>query len=107
MLLKIEEERKPAEQSLFSIAEKNRWAPLRSAQGARLFSRGIGEPLQTGNQFDSPRVIKGRERLNQRAIKPKGRRHRAQPTAASIEVRAKVGKQVRRGAIPDVDIQRR
>src|SRR6266481_2367248 len=107
MLLKIEEELQPTKQSLLTIAQKNRRAPLRSAQSARFSARGIGELSQAGNQLDRPRVIEGRERLNQRAIKTKGRRHRAQGAAAGIEVCAKIGKQVLGRTITDVDVHRR
>src|SRR5260370_42439156 len=106
MLLKIKEERDPAEQSLFVIAEKQRWTQLRAEESAGLSAVGIGELLERGNQCGRARVIKTRESLNECAIHAERRRHRAHH-AVGVEVRAKVSRQVLARAIANLDVDRR
>jgi hypothetical protein len=75
MLLKIEEERHAAKESFVVLAERDTWAPLRTAQRSRFPCARIGELLQAGHQFDGARVIKSGKRLEEIAGDAERRRH--------------------------------
>ena len=101
MFLKIEEERHAAIQSFVAFAEKDTWAPLRTAQRSRFPAARIGKLRQAGYEFYGARVIKGGKRLHDIAGDAERRRHIAYPSAG-VDVGAKVGKQILRRAIAHI-----
>src|SRR5690349_20605337 len=93
-LLKVEEERRAAEEAAVAIAEKRRRAPLRAAQRTRLETPRIGETGQRRNELDGSCVVKTLKHLNQRARQAEGRGQRTQTAAVRVEIGAHVGEEM-------------
>ena len=106
-LLKVEEERSAAEKTAVAIAEKDRRAPLRTAQVPGSLPARVGILGESRNQLNRPRVVKTLKRLHQRSPDAEGRGESAHASTARIEVRAQIDKEVRAGTVAGLDVERR
>src|SRR5215213_1279039 len=98
-LLKVEEERRAAEQTTIAISQKHRRTPLRAAQRARFETTRVRESGERGHQLNCARVVETLKDLDERTRESKRRRKRSHAAATCVEIRSHVNKEISPGPV--------